>query len=888
MSTKTHLNKEQLRAATHTSGPLLVVAGAGTGKTTVLVERLKFLLDSKLAKADEVLITTFTEKAAGEMEERADKILPYGYVDLWICTFHGLCERVLREHAYDIGISADFKLVNQTESWILIKKNLSIFKLDYYRPLGNPTKFIHELLKHFSRLKDEDISPQEYLNYAKDIKLNKDSLKSLELDEVDREAEVARVSEIANAYSVYNQLLLDEGYLDFGDLITYTIKLFRERPNILKHYRNKFKYIMVDEFQDTNWSQNELIKILSAPKNNLMVVGDDDQAIYKFRGASISNIMQFKEDYDGTEEVVLLDNYRSGQVILNKAYQFIKNNDPNRLEVRLGIKKELKAYRGDVGSVEYLTYQEEYEEISSVAKCIKELFQKDVDVKWSDFAILVRANSTALNYIDELTRQNIPHQFMSLRGLYYKPIIIDVVSYLKLLDNYHESSALYRVLNIPLFKVGYEDIMKINKFARNKHWSLFEALKNVVVIREVTPESVVKINLLLSLIESHSKLVQSDRPTKVLVSFLYESGLIESLNIDLHRDEFSFLNQFYMKLKKFETNDPSLKLKDFMEMLDMELEAGETGALKQDFEDSETLKIMTIHGSKGLEFKYVFIPNMVDKKFPTIRRAEKIKIPDALVREKLPEGDTHIEEERRLFYVAITRARDNLYLTNAKDYGGAREKKPSKFLEESNIVKNNILPVGEVAFLKKLEVMREVNDLKNPKNDVPTPKYQLPAKFSFSQIAAFTNCPLQYKYNFILRIPVPENPAMQFGRLMHNVLSDFLMPSMVDTITQASLFGGDQKKYVPQLKDIINIYEKKWIDFGYESREQCEEYKKKGRDILVSFFSNLDLNNLPKVVALEKAFMLKMSDFVMRGSIDRVDELPDGSLEIIDYKTGNP
>ena len=619
MSTKKQLNQSQASAVFHGDGPMLVVAGAGTGKTTVLIERLRYLFENNLAAVDQILITTFTEKAAGEMEERADKILPYGYVNLWICTFHGLCERILREHAIDIGLPADFKLINQTESWILIKKNFDKFKLNYYRPLGNPTKFIHELLKHFSRLKDEDIKPEEYLKYAEDIKLDKDSITSSN-SHLDINEEVLRINELASAYHVYNKSLLDNGYLDFGDLITYTIKLFKNRPNILEFYRNKF--------QDTNYSQNKLIIVLACPNNNIMAVGDDNQSVYAFRGTSMHNIMQFKDIYPDAKEVVLSDNYRSGQIILDKAYKFIQNNNPNTLEVKLGINKELKAHRGDIGGVEYITYQDEYQEIFNTVERIKNLFQKNQDAKWSDFAILVRANSTALNYIDELIRQNIPHQFMSLRGLYYKPIILDIISYLKLLDNYHESSALYRVLNIPLFKIGYEDIVKINKFARNKLWSLFEALKNINAIRDITPESVVKINKLLSLIESHSRLAQSNRPSNVLVSFLYDSGLIESLNIDTNKDEFSYLNQFYQKIKKFESTDPYLKLNDFMEMMDLELEAGETGMLKQNFEDSETIKVMTVHASKGLEFKYVFMPNIVDKKFPTIKRTDKIQIPN--------------------------------------------------------------------------------------------------------------------------------------------------------------------------------------------------------------------------------------------------------------------
>ena len=923
--TKKNLNKSQIDAASHKDGPLLIVAGAGTGKTTVLVERLGYLIENKLAKPGEILITTFTEKAAAEMEERADKILPYGYVDLWICTFHGLCERILRDHSLDIGVGSNFKLLSQTEQWILIKKNLDKFDLDYYKPIGNPTKFIYELVKHFSRLKDENITSQEYLEYAQKLLITNNELqiKNSEQESTNsntEKIEIKRINELANAYYVYNKLLLDNSFLDFGDLINYTIKLFKERPNILKFYKAKFKYIMVDEFQDTNWAQYELIKQLQmtndelrikkiqnniSESQNLVVCGDDNQAIYKFRGASISNILQFKDDYPNAKEIVLNENYRSGQNILDASYRFIKHNDPNTLEARLGINKELKANKEEAGTVEHLDFETEHEEVTNIVSMIKEIQDsrfniQDSKINWSDFVILVRANSAADAYVSELTRQNIPNQFMSLRGLYYKPIILDCLAYLKLLDNYHESSAIFRALNMVLFKVGYKDIININKFARRKVWSLYEALNHINAIPNISPESVVNINRLLAMIKKHSVLAQSESTSKVFINFIYESGLVEGLDYDRDKQIFNYLDQFYKKIKKFEISEPDLKLKDFMEMIELELEAGETGALKLDFEDVDTVKIMTVHGAKGLEFKYVFIPNLVAQKFPTINRKEKIIIPDKLVREKLPEGDVHIEEERRLFYVAMTRAKDALYLTSARDYGGAREKRPSKFIEEVQIMQKSKISMSQQErgyknqndnskFKIKNELMRDVDDMQNPKvlqkvdADIITP-----TRFSFSQLAAFETCPLQYKFNFILKIPVPGKPTMQFGRVMHNTLKDFFVPLLVDSIAQPNLFGDELNKNKPKptLRDLLNIYDKHWVNDGYGSKEEREQYKQKGLRIFRDFYKNLEQNGWPNILALEKSFLLKFNKYIFKGAIDRVDKLDDDSVEIFDYKTG--
>ena len=921
------LNKSQKEAVKHETGPLLIVAGAGTGKTTVLINRLAYLIMEKNVKTDEILLLTFTEKAAAEMEARADKILPYGYVDLWINTFHSFGERILREHGLDIGLNSSFKLLTQTDQWVLIKKNLDLFDLDYYRPLGNPTKFISELIRHFSRLKDENISVDEYLKYAEELEsdgdnrvsgaslakkaksrpIKKGSVKkgTAENEDEEEEIEVGRIKELANAYHVYSRLLLENNYLDFGDLIVYTLKLFRERKNILKSYRQKFKYIMVDEFQDTNWAQYELVKMISAPQNNLAVVGDDDQAIYKFRGASLSNIMQFKDDYPHAKELVLTENYRSRQEILDYAYNFIQHNNPNRLEVKLKIDKRLEA-KGEVAkakaqgpAVSFLNFDSRDDEISFVAQKIKELKEAgDSQKDWSDFAILVRANDTAEAYVKELSRQNIPNQFMSWRGLYYKPIILDVLAYFRLLDNYHESSALFRVLNMNIFKVSHADLVTINKMASRKVWSLYEALQNINAIPGVSPESAVNIKKLLDLVSKHSLAAASSKPTRIFLRFAYDSGLLADLDRDRDLELFSYLNQFYQKIKSQEEKEPDLQLKDFLEAINLELEAGETGSLKLDFADNDTVKIMTVHGAKGLEFKHVFLVNIVDKKFPTISRSEKISIPDALVREKLAaSADAHLEEERRLFYVAATRAKVNLFITAAKDYGGAREKKPSRFISEMNLA-SDILP--EIILSEKNEFLRDLHYLNARELAVfadksAEEKYPLPSKFSFSQLAAFSTCPLQYKYAFILKVPAStDKAALIFGRVLHNTLYNFLLPILnQQSAAQGELFAAPNKNDRPEsLKELLNekrlkeIYEEFWQPDGYRDKKERDNYQAKGWKALKKFWEEYGKQAQPQIMFLEKKFSFKIGEDVIKGTIDRVDRLGDGTLEIIDYKTG--
>lgn len=931
------LNQAQKEAVTHDVGPLLIVAGAGTGKTTVITRRLAFLILEKKIKPDEILALTFTEKAAGEMEERADKILPYGYVDLWISTFHSFCERILKEHAIDIGLPGDFKLLNQTEQWLLVRQNLERFNLDYYRPLGNPTKFIHSLLKHFSRAKDEEIWPENYLNYVEELKLNRDGAVgrkkiplSPPLEKGEMEGDLKRLEEVASAYHAYQQLLLENNALDFGDLINYTLKLFRTRPAILEKYRQKFKYILVDEFQDTNWAQYELIKMLAAAhpqsgingtsetsRENLTVVGDDDQSIYKFRGASISNILQFKNDFPECHEIIITDNYRTKQNILDLAHKFIKQNDPNRLEAKLGIVKKLTARREGEGIVEHLHARTADAEARIVAEKILELrkssglwpppFKKEEtvfdpplgkgelkgdfskvkeEINWQDFAILVRANNQAEMFMGVFDQYGIPYHFLASAGLYSKPVILDIIAYLKTLDNYHESTALYRVLNMPLVGLAYDDLIALNFAVRKKNWSLYEAMKHSAAVG-VSPDGLRKINKILGFIEKHTAIARERGIGKVVFKFLEDFSYLANLTKRAEKDDLraaediSYVNQFLKKIEGFERANPDKSVRNFMIGLEMAMESGEEGSLAGNFDEGpDTVKILTVHGAKGLEFKYVFIVNLVDLRFPSTDRKEPIEMPTALVKEILPEGDIHLEEERRLFYVALTRARDGVFLTSASDYGGQRKKKLSRFLVELGFVEEESkAPTGQVYFDEEKQTAE---------GRVPTKKYWLPSKFSFTQLKAFETCPLQYKFAHVLVVPTRGKFTFSFGKTMHSTLQKFFDQILKkENHKQTDFFGGkgSEEAAVPTEVELLKIYEETWINDWYDSKSHEDEYRKLGRSKLRDFYK-LHEGKWPKTKYLEKGFNLRVGECTMRGVIDRVDEVP-GGIEIVDYKTGS-
>jgi len=889
-------NKEQLSAIMHEAGPQLIVAGAGTGKTRVITARIAYLITEKNVNVDEILALTFTDKAAEEMEERVDQMLPYGYVDLWISTFHSFCDKLLKRHSLDIGLSNSYKLFNETEAWLLVKKNLERFNLDYYRPLGNPTKFIHALLKHFSRCKDEGISAEEYLEFAEGLKLDSDAteyVKKLDLPEdfseltkAEKQAllkqEILRLNEIAKAYHTYQQLLIENDGLDFGDLINYAIKLLKERPLILNKYRKQFKYILVDEFQDTNFVQYELIKLLSAPKNNLTVVGDDDQSIYKFRGASISNIMQFKEDYPDAKEVVLTENYRSCQEILDLSYKFIIQNNPNRLEEKLKINKKLKSNVAEKGIIEHKHFETIDAEAQFVINQIREI-QKVTQCEWSHFAILVRANESANVFISYLDGANIPYQFLALRGLYTKPVIVDLLNYLKLLDDYHEGASVYRLLNFPCFKLKTDQIVKIVHYAKQKSFSLYDTLKKIVVIPGIEMETITQVGKIYAQVEADSALSQKKRPTEVLLNFLYTSGYLEYVkNLDekVAKENLDYIQQFFQKVKEIETTYEDARVKDLVEIFDLELQSGEAGRLAFDVETGpDMVKVMTVHGSKGLEFDYVFLPNLVDRKFPTDERREAIEIPAALIEENLPEGDFHLEEERRLFYVAMTRAKRGLFFTSAEDYGGVRKKKLSRFLIELGYKKDGEGNEAVETILLKPALKTKVDKF----------VYELPKRFSFSQIATYEKCPLQYKYANILKVPTFGSHYFTFGTIIHSTLQKFLEESyQVNNNVQEDLFSSIKKttkKGTLSLERLYEVYDDVWFDDWFQDPKQKEEYYKKGKVVLKSF--HVDFNQeLPEVRNLEISFKLPVGPYMFSGRIDRVDNLDSGLVQIIDYKTG--
>lgn len=870
--TDTTLNSMQQKAVNHGEGPLLIIAGAGTGKTTVITQRITHLITEKQINPSEILALTFTEKAALEMETRVDQALPYGYSQLWIQTFHGFCDRILRNEAVHIGLDPRYHLLTEAEALMFLKTHLFEFNLTYFRPLGNPMKFLQGMLQHFSRLRDDDISPDDYLSYAKKLKTKN------EADDL----EIKKTFELAHAFKKYDELKAKNSMMDFSDLIANTLTLFRTRPNVLRSYQEQFSYILVDEFQDTNFAQNEMAILLSGKKKNITVVGDDDQSIYRWRGAALANMLQFRSHFPNATVVSLTTNYRSTQTILDNSYTLIQHNNPYRLESKEKIEKKLVSHQGIVGEpVEFLYGNKGDDEAELVVEKIKEEIKNNKRT-YRDFAILVRANDHSLPFQRALERRKIPFQFLGPGRLFQQEVIKDLIAYLRILSNFEDTPSLYRVITNPIFGFYSRDIAAMMNFAKKKNTTLFEALENADGI-EIDSEAKEKVSRFISMVHSHLEMVPRESAGHILYAFFEDSGLLgHYLDPDSPKTEEEALNiaKFFQRISSYSSEHEDVSVFAIVDWIDLSMELGESPlAADVDWTENNAVNILTIHSSKGLEFPVVFVVNLVTQRFPSRDRKEQIPIPQDLIKEQLPEGDENLQEERRLFYVAMTRAKDKLFLTSAKMYGdGKKERKLSPFVSEAlgeeaiqNLLEKNS-QVNAAEQLSLLSTLKPQAAEKEKQQNLPlrTNNHKI-STISYSQLQTFSVCPLHYKLQYILKMPTTKTSALSFGMSIHGALSKLYDIG----------FGSKQLTE----KDIDNLIYSTWVSEGYQSKLHQNEGKEKAKKILTEYIKQNE-HEAYSPIKTEYPFQFFIDNLKIIGRFDRINDLGNGSIEIVDYKTG--
>lgn len=856
------LNPEQKNAVTHGQGPLLIIAGAGTGKTKVITHRIAYLITSKLAKPEEILAVTFTEKAANEMEERVDLLIPYSYSFVEISTFNSFGERVLRNYGHELGYSSDFKLLDDVEQAIFFRQNLFHFPLKHYRPLSSPTKYIQELLAAIKRLKQEDIKPQEYLDYSR-------QLHQKASDEA--EEEIARKHlEMAQVYQKYQELLEKEGKIDFEDQVGLTVELFRKRPSILKTFQEKYQYILVDELQDTNTIQFQLLKLISGKHSNLTVVGDDDQSIFRFRGASLSNILNFRKAFPKHRKVVLNRNYRSCQAILDSSYQLIRKNDPHRLEYKEKINKALEAMtEQDEKSIHMLQFDTFSHEADQVAETILEKIKEGYS--YGDIAILVRRNADADPFLRALNVKEIPFRFSGSRGLYSQEEVKILVSFIKALTDFEDSKSLFYLALSDVYGMDSYDLTVVSNYAHKKNISLHKVFKKIYEGNcpvEINPDSEERVNKIFEDLLYFVRLAGSQNAGRLIYSFLEKTGYLKSLvEEETLRSEIKIKNIriFFEKVKNFSelTEDDSIYA--FSEHLDLLQQVGDNPATAEAQLEEDAVHVLTVHKAKGLEFPVVFMVSLIADRFPGRARKEKIPVPDEILKEELPEGEDYLHEERRLFYVAMTRAKKILYLTWAKDYGLKRLKKVSPFVLEA--LDLSYKP-DKIIRSSALEEIKRYAPKGEPPEFTPKVKDEGILQLSFFQVNDYLTCPLKYKFRHMLKIPVLPHHNLVFGRVLHSLIHYYLTQRMAG------------KKLTE--KDLIKEYENRWVNEGFLSREHEEMRKKAGEKALRRFYRREEASPLlPRF--LERNFWWRTGNVKFVGRWDRVDYTEKGAV-IIDFK----
>jgi len=859
------LNGAQKRAVIHKNGPLLIIAGAGTGKTTVITRRIAYLIEQKIAKPSEILALTFTEKAASEMEERVDQLVPYGYTDMWIGTFHAFGDRLLRDYSIDLGLPANFKVLTATEQAIFMRQNIYAFDLNYYRPIANPLTHIQSIITHFSRLKDELITSKQYLEFTEN-----ERTKAKTDDEI---LSADKNLELARAYDRYQDLMIQAGNLDFGDQLFLTHRLLKDNAKVLKDCQDRFKFILVDEFQDTNFAQHEIVKLLAKKDRNITVVGDDDQSIYRFRGASISNIMDFTTTYPQSKQIVLNENYRSSQEILDASYKLIQNNNPDRLEIKNKINKKLIS--NNHGAHPELLFCDNLScEADTVVKKIQEL-KKKYNYKFNNFALLVRANNQAEPFIQSLNIAGIPYIFSGTSGLFSQPEIKMLVAFLKCLVYTDDSLAFYQLATSELYNVSHEGLAEY--YTRAKRYN--RSLKHIIEKQQqqtldysddVIQTDFEKLKELITDVKRYSE-KKNDPCGEVLYDFLKNKGYLKKLssNNDVN-DELKVHNiaKFFDRIAAFNHSSDERGVLAFLQNLELILEVGDEVISSDIDPDIDAVNIITAHASKGLEWPVVFVANCVSDRFPARAKRESLPIPVGLIKERLPEGDFHLQEERRLFYVACTRAKEYLFVTAGEDYGGKRSKKLSQFVLELLDRPQSSPLKHKLSALEKIERFKKV-ELKHKK--LPNKFMGETIRLSRQQIDDYYSCPRKFYFAHVVKIPLLENQYLMYGTAIHAALDHY--------------FNRKIRGEKPTLSQLLTDYNVAFKNIGFITREQEDQRHKQGIETLTRFFAE-DSNSPTIPSKVEEVFEFAEKGVKINGRYDLI--VGNGEdAEIKDFKTSD-
>ncbi len=862
MAKARQLNPQQQQAARHQKGPMLVVAGAGTGKTQVITHRINYLINRLKVPHSQVLGITFTEKAAREMEQRVSDLSGKYILDVNITTFNAFGNELLKRFAFDLGLGADIQLMNTTQQIVFLREHIEQLGLNYYAPVTNPESMLAELIKYFSKLKSQLITPDQYKRFVAKM------ARAVSSDSEAIEAE--RHQELAKAYQGYQQLAKKQGLIDYDDQIYLAVELLERRANVRARVQSEITYLPVDEFQDTNKAQSVLVDLLAEDDHNVMVVGDDDQAIYKFRGAALANILEFKQRYPDAKQLALVQNYRSSQAILDSAYQLIQHNNPDRLEARYKIDKHLKGQF--VGKPPQLkSFLSLEEEAAWIAGDIKRRLKAGQPA--TEIAVLLRKNSQARVLEKYLQDQGVDFLVIGQNeDLYRQPQVKLVLNFLRAIVDPGDSESLYHLLVSPVYELAPAQLRRLVAQARRRQQSLEEALAEADEPAIATA---------LEQIESWRNQLSKLSVGQLSYRFLEDSGYLHAL-ISKAKDDpdldqgVADLNQFFTTLLDFERIAQDSSAAGYINGLPALLGSGERLAI-EDLPEvfGEKVRLLTVHKAKGLEFETVYLFDLTQGTFPARPHGGSLEVPEELSPPASSLGDNpQLQEERRLMYVAITRAKKDLIMSYSIDHGGKQPKKPSRFIGEA---------LGEFPLAASLGLPKAgISQIELFKDKPARAKsiQELPPQFwdgdrlvlTEHQIEDYLMCPAEFKLRHLIGPPQPQTFALEYGNIMH---------SLIQFYNRRCLDGQAVK-----LEDLQKFLEGNWPREGFLSPGHQKRSLTQATRSLRRFYKREQAaNHHPRYIERNFAVDLAEIKTVVKGRFDAVYEDEEGA-EIRDYKTG--
>jgi len=892
------LNSQQSEAVKEIDRPLLIIAGAGSGKTLTVASKIAYLI-AKGVPPENILALTFNQKAAEELKVRVTKLMK-NPADLNISTFHSFCNQVIQDNILNTKLNANFKVITETAQLVYLAKNINSFGLEHLEFNHKPYTLAEEMKKFISRCKDEFVTPQDLQQYLQEQKL-------LTLDEAAQE-DLNNLQDILKIYQAYEAYKLQNNLLDFGDMLCIVHNLLKSKPLVLQSYQEKFQFVIVDEFQDTNYIQLQIVNLIAKKHGHITVVGDDDQSIYRFRGAHLTNIAEFKKTFPNFVEKALEHNYRSTKKIVTTANALIENSPERTL-------KQLFTNNPNGDQIDIIETPNDASQANYIVEVTKELLKTHPP---QDIAILCRRRASAEPIINTFRKHALPFNFIGETGFFQEPIIKDITAFLKVLSNPLESNVeIVRILNRPNYGIKQVDICKFTSYAKQTGLSLYETFDHLnkiavdklkfPIVKQALSDILNKKNRLRPLDLVHTLLFERE-------FYKYELALKNNHNLQL-------LNQFYAFAEEFNSIYPDSDIDDFTDYLTY----ASNFEIEEKNNSEQTIIISTIHGVKGMQYPVVIIPDVNERKIPTTYQKDKFAIPQKLLKgipSNHDDKELHIQEERRLFYVAITRAKEKLIITYANRHGENKtDSKPSRFLQEINYQQNPDLTFQQInpqeiplestntenqtkttllqqvianlttgQFNEAIETVLLFAKVTNKTIDIQTdiikkikePNYtsieQVTQKpltvlsdhvFSVSQFVSYQKCPRQYHYRHVMKIPEKPRYYFEFGTTIHNI---------AEQLTRL------QKEKQPVNETIAEeLLAKFWSSKSYLSELDEKRDYAEAKSILKIFLEEQSKNKT-EILDIERWFETAVGNVRIRGRIDRIDKDETG-YTVIDYKT---